>query len=120
MPTKKAKSNIPPKKLEQYKKMINAFPSIEMKGATMPYTSINGHMFSFLDKEGMLGLRLPKEERAKFIDEHKTTLCEAHGTVLKEYVLVPDDLFVVIKKVEKYFSISIEYVTNLKPKSTKK
>ncbi len=89
----KKNNNIPSDRFALYEKLVSSIPTIELRGATMPYTSCNGHMFSFLDKEGNLGLRLPESERNEFIHEHKTKLCEAYGTILKEYVLVPESLF---------------------------
>src|SRR5262245_42442244 len=44
--------------LSRYEKLIATNPNVERKGATMPYTSLNGHMFSFLTKTGKLALRL--------------------------------------------------------------
>lgn len=119
MATKK-NNTIPAEKLELYSKVIATIPQIELKGATMPYTSHNGHMFSFLDKDGNLALRLDAKERDEFITEFKATLCMAHGTVLKEYVAVPDDVFKNTKILKSYFKKSWEYVATLKPKPTKK
>jgi len=85
----------------------------------MPYTAINGNMFSFLDKGARLCLRLPENERNAFIEEYNTTLCEQHGTVLKEYVRVPQQLFENTNALKDYFVLSLEYVKTLKPKSTK-
>jgi hypothetical protein len=116
----KKSNNIPSDKMELYTKIVESVSEVEIKGATMPYTSHNGHMFSFLDKEGKLGLRLPAKERDEFIAKYKTKLCEAHGTVLKEYVLVPDSVFKKTAEIKKYFAISFHYVKNLKPKKTKK
>lgn len=107
-------------KSELYDKLIKTSNGIERKGASLPYTSINGHMFSFLDKAGTLGLRLPEDARENFLKKYDTTLCEAYGTVLKEYVLVPEKLFESANELKKYFDISIEYVKGLKPKSTTK
>lgn len=59
---KKKTSEISEDKLNMYKILVATNPKIELKGVTMPYTSWNGHMFSFLDKDGNLGLRLPKSE----------------------------------------------------------
>jgi hypothetical protein len=114
------KNNIPAQKFELYKKIVATIPAAELKGATMPYTSCNGHMFSFLDKEGNLGLRLPAAEREEFIRKHKTKLCEAHGKILQEYVFVPESLFKNTEKIKSDFSIGFKYVSSLKPKPTKK
>lgn len=43
----KENSAIPTAKLELYEKLVATCPEVERKGASMPYTSHNGHMFSF-------------------------------------------------------------------------
>jgi TfoX/Sxy family transcriptional regulator of competence genes len=111
---------VPAHILELYEALVATNPGVERKGAAMPYTSLNGHMFSFLTKTGTLALRLPAEERAAFLKMHKTQLCEQHGTVLEEYVEVPDALLKKTKELEKYFTLSYSYVASLKPKPTKK
>jgi TfoX/Sxy family transcriptional regulator of competence genes len=116
----KKESGIAPERIAIYDSFIENLEGIERKGATMPYTSMNGHMFSFLAADGSLALRLPADEREQFIKRHKAALCEAHGTVLKEYVAVPEKLLKNTKAMQEYFSISYEYVRNLKPKSTTK
>lgn len=116
----KKQNTIPENKLLLFEKLVATVSGIEIKGASMPYTSVNGHMFSFLDKEGNLGLRLPQPERNAFLSKYKTTLCEAHGSILKEYVLVPDAVFKNTVKLKPYFEISYQYVAGLKPKATKK
>src|SRR5438876_10262857 len=45
---KKPTSTIPAAKLALYEKLIATDPSIERKGATIPYTSANGKMFTYL------------------------------------------------------------------------
>ena len=37
-------------KLAIYEKVVATIPSIERKGDTMPYTSLNGNMFLYLEK----------------------------------------------------------------------
>ena len=103
-----------------YDELISSIPSLERKGASMPYTSLNGHMFSFLSPEGKMGLRLPKAERDEFIKKHKSQLFVAHGSVLQEYVSVPEKLLKDVPSMNKYFSISYDYVKRLKPKPTTK
>lgn len=114
------KNNILPDKLELYEKLVATNPKIERKGAANPYTSLNGHMFTYLDRSGSLALRLPEAEREKFLKKYKTTLFEAYGAVMKEYVTVPDSLLRNTKMLEPYFKLSFEYVKTLKPKPTKK
>jgi hypothetical protein len=114
------KSSIPADKSELYDRLIATQPKIDRKGAAMGYTSLNGHMFTLLGPSGVLALRLPEEEREKFIRKYKTKLHEAYGAVMKEYVAVPDALFKNTKELQPYLAISYEYIATLKPKPTKK
>ena len=73
----KKKVDIPQDKLDAYDRLIASNPDIERKGVTNPYTSVNGHMFSHLSKQGTMGLRLPKEEREAFLEKYDTMLYES-------------------------------------------
>ena len=106
--------------LALYEKLIAAHPEAERKGAMMPYTSLNGHMFSLFTKEGYLALRLPSAEREAFLKKYKTTLCEQYGVVMKEYVVVPAALLAKTAELKKFFAMSYDYVGSLKPKPTTK
>ena len=45
--------------LEAYRSVVDGGHSdAEVQGAKNPYTSRNGHMFSFLDADGTMALRL--------------------------------------------------------------
>lgn len=107
-------------KLALYEKLVATNPGIKRKGDSMPYTSHNGHMFSLLDKGGILNLRLPEKERELFLEKYKTKLSEQYGMVMKEYVVVPDELLRNTKALKTYFDASYEYITTLKPKPTTK
>ena len=110
----------PPEKVSLYEAAIAILPGVERKGAKLPYTSLNGNMFSYLSKAGKLELRLPEPERSAFLKKYKAKLCEAYGKVQLEYVEVPDSLLARTKELEKYFMSSHAYVTSLKPKPTSK
>ena len=73
-------------------------------------------MFSYLEKDGSLGLRLPADEIEKFLKKYKTTMFFSYGIIKKEFVLVPEKLFKNTKELKPYFDISYEYVKTLKPK----
>src|SRR5215813_12877698 len=92
MSAKKAVPSMPAETLTAYEKVVATIPSLERKGATVPYTSLNGNMFSFLEADGTLALRLSKVDREDFIARFKTQLHAARGVVQKEYVDVPDAL----------------------------
>jgi hypothetical protein len=116
----KKESLIPPDRLKLYDMLIESDPEIERKGKTVPYTSLNGHMFTFLSKEGIIGLRLSKEDRLEFIQKFNSKLMIQYGRVMKEFVEVPSDLLTNAKTLSKYLKKSINYILTLKPKSTKK
>ena len=111
---------VPSDKLESYEKLVATNPRVERKGATVPYTSLNGHMFSYLSKDGTLMLRLPDGEREAFLKKYKTKLCEAYGKVQPEYVEVPDSLLASTRELKKFFDSSYAYASSLKPKPTTK
>lgn len=110
----------PADKVALYERLVATNPRVERKGATMPYTSLNGNMFSFVMKSGRVGLRLPAAEREAFIKKYKTKLVEQYGVVQKEYVEVPDALLAKTTELKRYSDASFEYVSSLKPKPTTK
>ncbi len=109
-------SKIPVDKLGLYEKLIATLPEIERKGDAHPYTSANGHMFTYLDQTGAMGIRLPKDELEAFLTKYKTTLFESYGVVKKDWATVPEVLLKNTKELKKYLQISCAYVKTLKPK----
>jgi hypothetical protein len=110
----------PAESVALYDALLATNPEIKRKGATMPYTSVNGNMFSLLTPDGALALRLPTVEREAFLKRYKTTLCEQHGVVMKEYVRVPPSLLRSTRTLAKYLDVSYRYACSLKPKPTTK
>ena len=104
--------------IELLEKLVATNPRVERKGETMPYTSLNGHMFSVLHKDGSVALRLPAAEREAFLKKYRTTLASQYGTVQPEYVVVPDSLLAKTKELQRFFEVSRAYVGSLKPKAT--
>ena len=101
-----------------YNKLVAAYPAAVLKGDTIPYTSLNGHMYSFLSKQDEVTLKLPADERVKFIETYKSRLAENYGIIQKEYVVVPDSLLKKTKELLSYFEMSYKYTSSLKPKAT--
>jgi hypothetical protein len=106
-------------RLELYKKVIAAVPDAVCKGDSIPYTSLNGHMYSYFSKDGFIALRLPVAARIPFLEKHSTTLVTAYGIVQKEYVVVPDSLLLVTDELKPWFDQSFAYVSSLKPKPSR-
>ena len=72
---------IPAENLELYDTLIATNLKIERKGDVHPYTSVNGHMFTYLDQTGTMGIRLPDEELQAFLKKYKITLFQSYGVV---------------------------------------
>jgi len=116
MPAKKQSSS---PNVALYDKLIAMIPAIERKGDANPYTSQNGNMFTLLHG-GKLAIRLPEDEREKFLKKHNAARYEAYGAVMREYVAVPDSLLAKTAELKKYVEMSHEYAKTLKPKPTRK
>src|SRR4051812_45244658 len=110
----KKENTVPAESLGRYIKLVATIKNLEVRGAALPYTSVNGHMFSFLDKGGNLALRLPEEKRNGFLKKYKAGLMEQHGIVLKEYVAVPAPVFSSMRAIKPYFLEGYNYVSALK------
>lgn len=105
--------------IELYDKLIEMHRGIERKGNSLPYTSIHGHMFSFVSKEGEVGLRLPLSDCEEFIKRYKTKPMEQYGRKMKEYVVVPLSMLGDPLKLMPYLQRSFDYVKAMKPKPSK-
>jgi hypothetical protein len=102
-----------------YAHLVATIQEAQLKGAKMPYTSMNGNMYSYLGENG-LALRLPSGVREEFLAKYQTTLYHTYGIVQKEYVTVPDHLLANTDELTPYFQISFDYAKTLKPKPTKR
>jgi hypothetical protein len=118
MPAKKETSPAPAEKVALYDKMVATCPELPRKGATVPYTSLNGNMFSFIHASGEVALRLPTRIREDFLAKYRTKLFDGYGVVQKEYVTVPDSLMENTDELAPYFAAGYEYCKTLKPKKS--
>lgn len=94
-------------------------PESVRRGAKNPYTSVNGHMYSFLDRNGSVGLRLSPDDRAEFLERFDSRIAEQYGAQMKEYVVVPDHLLERSDELLGWLERSFDWVSSLKPKPTK-
>ena len=93
---------------------------IPIKGKANKYTSLNGNMFSFLDKDGHLYLRLSPEDQARHDATHGTGPVMQHGSVMRGYVHLPDALWNDDAALAEIIVACIHNAQSLKPKPTKK
>lgn len=107
-------------KIALYDKLVALHPDAVRKGDTMPYTSLNGNMYSYFTKDDYLALKLPAQKRGEFMKKYDTGLVFQYGIVQKEYVQVPDSLLQNTEELKAWFFESYNYATTLKPKPTTK
>ena len=92
----------------------------ELKGAKNPYTARNGHMFSFLDSEGTMALRLSDALQKEFLARYESGPVIQYGSVMRSYLSVPDDLLERTVELQGWFDKSYDWVGAMEPNPTKK
>lgn len=103
--------------LEAYAAAVAASGApIEVKGAKNPYTSRNGHMFSFITEDGMMALRLSDELGAEFTERYETGPVIQYGRTMRGYLAVPDHLLRQPDEIGEWIARSHEWVGTLPPK----
>lgn len=111
----------PPEALTQYGAVVDASRSeTVIKGAKNPYTSRNGHMFSFLTPDGSMALRLSEELGEQFQAEYDSGPVMQYGRVMRGYVSVPDQLLAKPAELAPWFDEAWDWIGSLPPKPTKK
>jgi len=103
-------------KIKIYDELVEKCPRFKRKGKSVPYTSANGHMFSFLNKDAEFGIRFSKEVQEKYMEELNTTVFKSHGSIMKGYILIPESMFEDLDNLAVYLNESFDYVMSLKPK----
>lgn len=100
---------------EKYKAIVEQ-AGVELKGKTVPYTSDNGHMFSQLNKDGEIGIRLSKEEEKAFKEKYQADQFMSYGAKMHGYVKIPEELMGQIELVSEYMKSGHKFVLSLEPK----
>lgn len=104
------------KNLKVYDGLVAKCSDFERKGKTVPYTSANGYMFSFINKDGDLGIRLSKESCAAFKEKFNATEFRSHGAVMKDYVQIPESMLTDSDSLLKLLEEAYKNVMSLPPK----
>ncbi len=111
----------PPEALDAYLSVVERSQSgAEVKGAKNPYTSRNGHMFSFLDAGGTMALRLPDEMTEEFRSTYDSGDVIQYGATMRGYSSIPAQLLADADTLRAWFDQSWEWIGTLPPKPTKK
>ncbi|NQY13612.1 MAG: hypothetical protein HRT81_07130 [Henriciella sp.] len=75
-----------------YEAAIAASGKYPRKGKANPYTSANGHMFSQINKDDQLGIRLPKARQQDLLDSHGAGPFKSYGATMRDYVCLTEEM----------------------------
>ena len=100
--------------------MVDSSGNGEVKGAKNPYTSRNGHMFSFLDADGVMALHLSQELEDDFRSRYDSGPVVQYGRTMRGYSSVPADLLDDIGTLREWYDKAWDWIGTLTPKPTKK
>ena len=95
---------------------VISLANLERKGKTMPYTSANGYMFSLINKDDEMGIRLSKADTIEFDTKYGAEPFKSHGATMREYVLIPEALLQDQTTLVKYLEKGYKYVMGLPKK----
>ena len=116
-------TNVPEDRLRLYRALLDAVPGVaEKSNFGSAYTAVNGNMYSLISKHGVVGLRLPPDERAAFMKRYATDLFRGDPAwpPAKEFVAVPDDLLERTDELAPFLVRSYHHTLTLKPKPKKR
>jgi len=106
--------------LKQFQLAVSLVPNMELKGKNMWYTSMNGNMYTYMGQEGILGIRLGKDDYNAFRTKYDVGDLKSYGAVMREYVPIPQELFSDLDMLKYYMEKTHAYAKTLAPKPTKK
>lgn len=75
-----------------YEAAIAASGKYPRKGKANPYTSANGHMFSQINKDDQLGIRLPKDRQKDLLEKHDAGPFKSYGATMRDYVCLTEEM----------------------------
>lgn len=106
--------------LEIYRELVADHDDLAVKGKKTAYTAMNGNMFSFLGPDGVLCLRLSRDDKAQYEAEHGTGDVIQYNAVMRGYVPVTAALLEDRAALAGWFARTVENARTLKPKPTKR
>ena len=93
---------------------------LPVKGKKTAYTATGGNMWSFLDADGVLCLRLSDAGRTEWAQDFPDDPVLQYGSVMRGYVAVPPEMLADRELLAAWFARAAAHGASLKPKTTKK
>lgn len=110
-----------PEALEAYRSAVEASQGgADVKGAKNPYTSRNGHMFSFLTADGTMALRLSDELTDEFRSAYESGDVIQYNATMRGYSSVPSELLADTDALAVWLDRSWKWIGTLPAKPTTK
>ena len=78
--------------IARFERAIAASGKYECKGKANPYTSANGHMFSQINKDDQLGIRLPKSRQVALLEDFGAGPFMSYGATMRDYVCLTEEM----------------------------
>ena len=106
--------------IDLFEQAIAAAAGIDRKGKANPYTSANGHMFSQINKDDQLGIRLPKSRQQELLDEYGAGPFKSYGATMRDYVCLTDEMLNTPGFVAALLQEGLAFVSAMPPGGKKK
>lgn len=106
--------------IARFERAIAASDRIERKGKANPYTSTNGHMFSQINKDDQLGIRLPKPRQIELFEQYGAGPFKSYGATMRDYVCLTGDMLADPGLVERLLEEGFDFVASMPPGGKKK
>lgn len=98
-----------------FEQAIDASEGFERKGKANPYTSANGHMFSQINKDDQLGIRLPKHRQNDLLAQYGAGPFKSYGSTMRDYVCLTDEMLADTQLVASLLGEGFAFVSALPP-----
>lgn len=106
--------------LTSYEQAIADAPGVERKGKANPYTSANGHMFSQINKDDQLGIRLPKPRQAELLEQYGAGPFKSYGATMRDYVCLTEEMLNTPGLIAGLLTEGLAFVSAMPPGGKKK
>jgi hypothetical protein len=106
--------------VDLFEQALAAAPGVERKGKANPYTSANGHMFSQINKDNQLGIRLPKPRQKELLDQYGAGPFKSYGATMRDYVCLTAEMLETPGLVTGLLEEGLAFVSAMPPGGKKK